>query len=178
MPEGKTRLAVLLLIGGMLAPAFQPPPLTAEYKKKTLQVTGLWKSGLSGRKGQLAKSQGTWSQGDTRSTWVAYRDKGELVLIEEQLHSGPDGAGERSSRSYYYLNNALALFEADKKVRTLAVKPGPERRVQIEIAFDLHGRPVASEKKVDGAKSTVSKAEIQEALTHGKALFASAAGTK
>lgn len=109
--------------------------------------------------------------GDSRSTWTAYRDKGELVLIQEKLVSGPDGVGEQSTRSYYFINGGLLIYSADKTLRDLGAKPGPDRRVLVELVFDPKGRLVKSAKNESGKDLPVPAWEVKQARLHAKELF-------
>jgi hypothetical protein len=92
------------------------------------------------------------------------------VLIEEQLKSGPDGAAEQSTRSYYFVNDKLLLFEADKNLRDLSKKNAAPRKVTLRIAYDGYGRVVQKLKTENGQKATPTQAEVSEASAHAEAL--------
>jgi hypothetical protein len=151
------------------APA-KAPPMTAKSTAGAIKAADLFKQGISRRKKELKPIKSTFQKGDTQSSYVSYFDGKELVLIEEQLKSGPDGAAEQSTRSYYFVNDKLLLFEADKNLRDLSKKNAAPRKVTLRIAYDGYGRVVQKLKTENGQKATPTQAEVSEASAHAEAL--------
>lgn len=120
----------------------------------------------------LASVSGPWQRGEVESTWRAWFEEGEILLIRERMRLGGDSA--RDAR-YYYEDGELSYYVAEG--RWPAVGPDGGRKladVRHEIAFDGAGREIASQQVVSGLVAPIEPSVIVAARRHAAEIEAEA----
>lgn len=139
------------------------PDEVADAAVRDLPVTSLplaerYAAQVEGRLDQLARKTGEFVEEQTTTTWAAFRDGAEVVLIVEQQERGDEGS---ASTRYFFRRGSLVLARGSGLGATHAGGRAPQAEILRAIAYGAEGAPVGARKSVSGKAAALEAGEEQ-----------------